>query len=200
MKKGKKDFKLKRVIWNNFSFYSLSDKEQEEYKRYLIAEGLEDEDVTDEQVAQHWLDDIDINFDDEEDNLSHGFLENDGCILAMLKRSSHYGAIGGSGREGLKICGHSLAAIMHIHAGSDTEDMDVYAQDYNIHAKLYDHDGYNHIVFRVCKDDYEAEKLIHKFQIGEIKFDTIMKRTKSLYPLVADVYGWPVIERKNVKK
>lgn len=200
MKKEKKDFKLKRVIWNDFSFYSLSDKEQEEYKRYLIAEGLEDEDVTDEQVAQHWFDDIDINFDDEEDNLSHGFLENDGCILAMLKRSSRYGAICGNGREGLKICGHSLAAIMHIHAGSDAENMDVYAQDYNIHAKLYDHDGSNHIVFRVCKNDYEAEKIIHRFKIGEIGFDTIMKRTKSLYPLVADVYGWPVIERKNVKK
>ena len=198
MKTEKKDFKLKRVIWNDFSFHSLSDKEQEEYKRGLIADGLEDKDVTDEQVAQHWLDDININFDDEVANLSYG--ENDGCILAMLKRSSHYGAICGNGREGLKICGHSLAAIMNIHAGSDAENMDVYAQDYNIHAKLYDHDGSNHIVFRVCKNDYEAEKIIHRFKIGEIGFDTIMKRTKSLYPLVADVYGWPVIERKSVKK
>ena len=200
MKKGKKDFKLKRGIWDSFSFYMLDDEEQEKYKRELINDDVIDEDATDEEIARLWADDVQINFDDEEANLSYGFIENDGCILAMLKRSSHYGAIGGNGLEGLKLCGHSLAEIMHINAGSDAEDMEVYAQDYNIHAKLYDHDGSNHIVFRVCKNDFEAEKLIHKFKIGKIEFDTIMKRTKSLYPLVAKVYGWPVIERKSVKK
>lgn len=180
-----KIFGIKRNIWSSDSFY-LQDEETQQAYRLDIAECQECEadELTEEQLARYWQEDNDMNYQDEKSNLNKII---DGYIIALAHRSSHYGAIGGNGCEGTKLVGWNISKILETTA----DDADFWAEDYNINGKLYDHDGHWTVTYRVCKDEEEAEKLQNLAYYGKLNNADIMARTKSLYPYIAKIYGWP---------
>lgn len=180
-----KIFGVKRTIWNSDSFYLQDEATQKQYKQDIMEQyDIEAEDLTEEKLAQYWYDDNDYNLDCERANLN---INIDGCIIALAHRSSHYGAICGNGREATKIVGYNIADILETSA----DDADFWAEDYNIESRLSDHDGSWYVTYRVCKSMEEAERLQDLAYTGKIDNATIMERTKSLYPYIAKIYGWP---------
>ena len=180
-----KIFGIKRTIWNTESYYEQDSDVQEQYKQDIMEQYERDEEeLSDDVLARYWYDDIDFNLDCERTNLNKRI---DGCIIALARRSSHYGAICGNGREATKIVGYNIADILETSA----DDADFWAEDYNIESRLSDHDGSWYVTYRVCKSYDEAERLQELAYTGKIDNATIMARTKSLYPYIAEIYGWP---------
>ena len=180
-----KIYGVKRTIWSSESFYLQDDEVKEQYKRDIMAErDCDEEELTEEKLAQFWYEDNDFNYDCERANLNKDI---DGCIIALAHRYSHYGAICGNGREGTKIIGCNIADIL----SSNADDADWWAEDYNINGRTADHDGSWSITYRVCKDMDEAERLQNLAYFGKLDNADIMARTKSLYPYIAKIYGWP---------
>lgn len=181
-----KIFGVKRTIWSSESFYTQDDDVKEQYKRDIMEQyDIDDEEeLTEEKLAQYWYEDNDFNYDCERDNLGKDI---DGCIIALAHRSSHYGIWGGNGREATKVVGYNIAGILETTA----DDAGWWAEDYNIEGRLSDHDGSWYVTYRVCKDTDEAERLQELAYLGKLDNADIMARTKSLYPYIAKIYGWP---------
>jgi hypothetical protein len=180
-----KIYGIKRTIWNTDSFYVQNEETQNQYKLDIMeAYDVEEEELTKDRLAEYWYDDVEYNLDCERANLNKRI---DGCIIALGYRSSHYGSICGNGREGTKIVGYNVAKILQTSA----DDADFWAENYNIESRLSDHDGSWYVTYRVCKSMEEAERLQELAYLGKIDNATIMERTKSLYPYIAEIYGWP---------
>lgn len=174
-----------RNIWSNDSYYCQDDEVQAQFKQAIMESmDYEEDEVTEELLARIWNEDNDYNYDCERSNLDKDI---DGYIIALGHRSSHYGAICGNGREGTKLVGYNIADILETSGDS----VKWWAEDYNIHGRTGDHDGSWSIVYRVCKDSYEAERLQDLAYMGKLDNADIMARTKSLYPYIAQIYGWP---------
>ncbi len=181
-----KIFGVKRTIWSSDSFYTQDDDVKEQYKRDIMEQYDidEEEDLTEEKLAQYWYEDNEFNYDCERYNLGKDI---DGCIIALAHRSSHYGIWGGNGREATKVVGYNICKILETSA----DDAEWWAEDYNIEGRLSDHDGSWYVTYRVCKDYEEAERLQELAYLGKLDNADIMARTKSLYPYIAKIYGWP---------
>jgi hypothetical protein len=52
------------------------------------------------------------------------------------------------------------------------------------------HDGTNYVIYRVANNKEYAEHLVDKIAYGNMSEEEFRKRTKSLRPYVANVYGW----------
>ncbi len=59
------------------------------------------------------------------------------------------------------------------------------------------HDGTNYALYRVAKDRDTAERIAEKIYNGEIDESGFRQRTRSLYPYVAEVYGWKTRKHKS---
>jgi len=138
------------------------------------------DDVSEDDLRSWYYDDLNDFYQDEKDNLDERI---DGYIVALGNRWSHYGAICGNGRTGARMMGDNLADVLDWSA----DIMEFWAEGYNVHGRTADHDGSWSFIFRVCKNEEEAEKLVY----GHYSNDQILARTKSLYPYIAKKYGWP---------
>ena len=158
-----KIFGVKRTIWNSESFYVQDDDVKEQYKRDVMEQyEIDDEDeLTEEKLAQYWYEDNEFSYDCERGNLGKDI---DGCIIALARRSSHYGAICGNGREATKVVGYNIAGILETTA----DDAGWWAEDYNIEGRLNDHDG--RLVNAQCELKYE-KKLSHTVVIFSVLND-----------------------------
>ena len=169
-------YNQKRVIFSN-------DFDEDDFQAWA-KETLEineyGDDVTEDDMRRWYWDDINDMYFSERDNLDEQI---DGYIVALGSRWSHYGAICGNGRTGAKMVGNNLCDILEWNA----DGLNFWAEGYNVHGRTADHDGSWSMIFRVCKSEEEAEKMVY----GHYTHDDIMKRTKSLYPYIAKVYGWP---------
>lgn len=172
---------MKQIIW---SYDSRTDDEKREYYQNIQREFLEDDgyEVSDEE----WGDEVNRWLDDERHNLNKKV---DGVIIA-------YGDLGlwRGRRQGFQILGDNVADILH----SSYEDVEWYGDSYNIRGRMVHHDGTNYVLYRVAKDREEAERIADKIYNYEIDEKSFRKLTRSLYPYVADVYGWKVRRRKQV--
>lgn len=73
-----------------------------------------------------------------------------------------------------------------------------YGEDYNewygdgkdIRGTFTHHDGTNTVLFRIAESRKEAESLVEKIAYGGMTEEEFCAATKSLYPVVAEVYGW----------
>jgi hypothetical protein len=180
-----KIFGIKRYIWSSDGFWAQDSDTQERYRLDIAeAEECDPEELTDEQLADFWYHDNEYNYECEQSNLNERI---DGYIIALATRSSHYGAICGNGREGTKLVGDNIADIL-----STTGDFaEWWCEDYNVNGRTGDHDGSWYITYRVCKNQDEAERLQELAYLGKLDNSDIMARTKSLYPYIAKIYGWP---------
>lgn len=182
-----KIYGVKRTIWSSDSYYVQDSDVQEQYRQDIAdCEGIDADELTEAELADFWYRDNEINYEAEQTNLDEDI---DGYIIALGHRSSHYGAICGNGREGTKLVGWNISDILKTNG--DADDAKWWAEDYNINGTLYDHDGHWNVVYRVCKTSDEAERLQELAYEGRLSNADIMARTKSLYPYIAKIYGWP---------
>ena len=130
--------------------------------------------VCDEEWADgvySWLDDERINLDKEVDGVITAF----GDIGTWRGR-----------RQGYQILSSNIAGILK----TECENAEWYGDSYNIRARMAHHDGTNYALYRIAKDRDEAERIAGMIYYCEINEEGFRRRTRSLYPYVAEVYGW----------
>ena len=167
----------KRIIWSNMNINP--DDWKEGYKEIAEENGWE-EDTDDENNLWRYIDEeLDKYRDDKRMNLD---VPTDGHILAIADLGLWNGR-----KQGYKILDESANSIFSI-----SEDYNEYYSDgYNIRANCINHDGTNHILYRVIREDRNIQNLLDAIYNGEeITRKKLNYYTKSLYPYVRRVYGW----------
>ena len=92
------------------------------------------------------------------------------------------------------------AAISPTYCTPQCDEAEWYGDGYNIRGRMIHHDGTNYVLYRIAKDRDEAERIAAKIYSGEIDEEGFRRRTRSLYPYVADVYGWKTRNRNKVSR
>ena len=164
---------MKQIIWS--SDYYINDEARTEYEN-AMRELLEDEDysVSDRQ----WAEVVDGYLSDERMNLDKPI---DGIIVAFADLGLWNGR-----RQGFKILGSTIKDIF----GISEDDNEWYGDGFNIRGSLTHHDGTHYVLYRVAKDHETAERIAEQIYNREIDEAGFRKRTRSLHPYVAEIYGW----------
>ena len=163
----------KLIIWTSETY--LDDDAREEYQQYQ-REILENEEycVTDRE----WAEAVDGYLADERMNLDK---EVKGVIIAFADVGRWDGR-----RQGYKILGSAINEIFSI-----SEDYNEwYSDGNNIRGILSHHDASHYVLYRVAKDRETAERIAEQIYNREIDEAGFRKRTRSLHPYVAEIYGW----------
>ena len=180
----------KQIIWTS-DYENIKAIADEEKKYHLdeLGEELSENDAIElaYEINNDYLDDEKYNLDKEVN----------GYIIAMAFRSSmRYGVWGGAGRKGYKLCGTNVSDIL----ATSSDGAEWYGDTYNIRGEFYDHDGSDSVIYRVAKSEDDAERIASKIYNGDIETEEqFCKVTKSLYPYVANVYGWKIRGKKPAK-
>lgn len=171
---------MKQIIWSSED--RLDDNARERYQEFQ-REGQDDNTyiVSDEE----WADEVYGYLDDERHNLNKHI---DGVIMVFADLGLWYGR-----RQGYQILGSNIADILH----SQCDEAEWYGDGYNIRGRMIHHDGTNYVLYRIAKDRDEAERIAAKIYSGEIDEEGFCRRTRSLYPYVAGVYGWKIRGREK---
>lgn len=137
-------------------------------------------DVTDDEIYEQRIELSQWNYDDARLNLNK-LLPNKILIIADLGLwSGRY-----SGYK--EINNNNLNSILNQAQG---EYYHVYYDGYNIKANDTHHDGTNHYLFRLIKDNVNIDNLLEKLYNGTATRNDINKYTKSLRPYIKEIYGW----------
>ncbi len=164
---------MKQIIWS--SDYLFDDKAREEYgnsQRDLFDD--DDYEVSDAE----WAEVVNANLSDERMNLDKLI---DGVVMAFADLGLWNGR-----RQVYKILGHNINGIFSV----SEDENEWYGDGFNIRGSLTHHDGTHHVLYRVAKDIDEAEHIGEQIYNREIDEAGFRKKTRSLYPYVAEVYGW----------
>lgn len=156
----------RRVIWTNDDY--------DEWKKAMLEDGEKEETLTYERYG----DDCEIYLEDERANLD---VEVNGYIVAFANTGTWRGRIHGGG-----IIGTNVKDIL----SSSCDYCTWYCDLHNVRFEGSHHDGTNYYLYRVAETKEEAEKLAHKIAYEDMDEEQFRKRTKSLRPYVAKVYGW----------
>ncbi|WP_368321288.1 MULTISPECIES: hypothetical protein [Bacteroidales] len=171
---------MKQIIWSSED--RLDDNARERYQEFQRE--VQDDNtyiVSDEE----WADEVYGYLDDERHNLNKHI---DGVIIVFADLGLWYGR-----RQGYQILGSNIADILHFQC----DEAEWYGDGYNIRGRMIHHDGTNHVLYRIAKNRDDAERIAAKIYSGEIDEEGFRRRTRSLYPYVADVYGWKTRNRKK---
>lgn len=172
----------KSTLWKSYGMYNLKELEQYEKdaREMLIENGMEEEDITDNDITEEIWQDIDFSYDAEMDNLSKRL---DGRIVAIADLGLWNGQ-----RRGYKILSDNLNEV--ISFGMSCDEREVYFDRYNVKATGYHHDGSNSVLFRELKEDRNIDNFLQKIYNNEtISNSTLNYYTKSLRPYIKEVYG-----------
>ena len=163
----------KLIIWTSDTY--LDDDAREEYQQYQ-REILENEEycVTDHE----WAEVVDGYLADERMNLDK---EVEGVIIAFADVGRWNGR-----RQGYRILGSTINDIFTI----SEDNNEWYSDGNNIRGILTHHDASHYVLYRVAKDQETAERIAEQIYNREIDEAGFRKRTRSLHPYVAEVYGW----------
>ena len=167
---------MKQIIWTSEMFHDeKARKEHEDFRReYFDDEENQPAELSDED----WYRVVNGFLDDERMNLNKPV---DGVIIAFANMGLWNGR-----HQGYKILGSTINDIFSVYEDGN----EWYGDGFNIRGCLSHHDGTHYVLYRVAKDREDAERiadLIYNRQIDEADF---RKRTRSLYPYVANIYGW----------
>lgn len=163
-----------------FSIFDSKDRYDDEIVkqvRSMLAEcnGKKPEDISDELVDQSIWDDL----DDERINLD---VEVQGVIVAFASVGTWQGS-----RRGYQTYGSNVSSIL----SSGCDEMEWYADRYNVRGTMSHHDGSNYALYRVARNEDEAERITNRICCDPTYTEAdFMRDTKSLRPYVAKVYGW----------
>ena len=156
-----------KTIWRNDDY--------EEWKENCIKY----DGYTEEQANyENYCEDRSWDIDDERDNLD---VEVDGYIIAFANLGMWDGRHTGSG-----IVGTNVKNILY----SDCDYIHWYCDRYNVKCDATHHDGTNHYIYRVAKNKDTAERIKNQIAYQGMTLEQFYKKTKSLRPYVAKVYGW----------
>jgi hypothetical protein len=125
------------------------------------------EDDTDE----NWLDDEIVNLGKD----------SGGIVVAFADMGLWNGRVNGA-----KIMGWKVNSIFNITCDYN----EFYADRYDIRANLTHHDGTHHCLYRIAPSMEVAERLVDAVAYGGMTEAQFRRKTKSLRPAVAQVYGW----------
>lgn len=148
----------------------------EEVKEFL------DSELIDEYIWGVAYEDINIWYEDEQMNLDE-ILDDDVVVIADI-------GLWNGRRTGGKILGDNLNCIIN-YFGCD--DIEIYADRYDVKSIGMHHDGRNYHLFRMIKPDLtdtQRENFISKLEYGELTKKDITRYTKSLKQYVSDIYGF----------
>lgn len=165
---------MRRIIWSSDDLLNNAARAdyQSELRKILDDDAYE---VGDEE----WAEEVYSWLNDQRYNLNR---QVNGVIVAFYDFGLWYGR-----KRGAQILGNNVADILH----TSWEYAEWYGDDYNIRSRMICHDGTNYALYRFAKSHKEAEHIVEKIFNHEIDEQSFRKRTCSLYPYVADVYGWP---------
>lgn len=173
----------KLIIWTSETY--LDDDAREAYQQ-CKREAIEDDDycVTDRE----WAEVVNDFLDDERGNLNK---EVKGVIIAFADVGRWDGR-----RQGYRILGSTINEIFSI----SEDNNEWYSDGNNIRATLTHHDASHYVLYRVAKDRETAERIAKQIYNREIDEAGFRKRTRSLHPYVAEIYGWKAGRFNKVKK
>ena len=172
----------KITIFNSDVYeYYKAIKGDDEYMRHIKEDIYDVEELTDELIWEQAYEDVIMTYSDEEVMLNKT-LEEDIVIIADL-------GLWNGRVTGGKVVGDNLNCILN-YFGCD--DVEVYADRYNIKSIGHHHDGTNLHLFRMIKptlSDTQRENFIDKLERGILTDRDITRYTKSIRPYVAEIYG-----------
>lgn len=165
---------MKQIIWTSDEFFNDASRiEFQKCQRELL--GDSEYKVSDEE----WNETVYSYLEDERLNLDE---EVNGVIIAFADLGLWRGR-----RQGFQLMGNNIANILH-----SNYDAEWYGDTYNIRGIEYHHDGTNYILYRVAKDEETANRIAEKIYMQEINEVQFRKMTHSLYPYIAQIYGWKI--------
>ena len=170
----------KRMIWSNMDLNI--DDWRDSYKEHLELNCLVG-DPDNESEIYAWMEDENNEYlYDEKVNLNK---EIDGRILIIADLGLWDGR-----KSGYKILGNNVNEIFNIsNLGWDFAEF--YGDGYNIKGIAWHHDGTNYYEYREIRENRNIENLLDAIYNGEeISRKKMNYYTKSLYPYVAQIYGW----------
>lgn len=174
---------MKRIIWE--SSPDLDDRAVAEIRSEMEEMEVDNTaSMSDDEVRWWFL-----------ENMNPGFLEDEMSNLNVTLPGSIL-IIGDIGRwdgrrSGYLVAGNNLSSVLSSHV-SGLSDMSVYGDGYNIRADEAHHDGTNHYLYRMLLPNKDAAPLLDAIYYGkEVSKSLLNRYTRSLYPYVAKVYGWP---------
>lgn len=168
----------KHIIWSNMNL-DIEDW-REDYEEYLEENGFDERHNNDDDLYKWMMETNDEYFGDEQMNLDKVV---EGRILVIADLGLWSGR-----KSAYKIVGSgNIKDIL----GFTYDCAEFYGDGYNIRGTEIHHDGTNHYLYRVIREDRNIQNLLD--DIYEGKKYTMKKLnyyTKSLYKPVAEVYGW----------
>ena len=167
--------KKKDVIWSNDFDATREEDWQEAFEEYCEENEFN---IDEEDINDYINETLGLYLQDERMNLD---VDVDGVIVAFAELGLWDGNHNGGG-----IIGNNVSDIL----SSNCDYVTWYCDRYNCRCSASHHDGTNHYLYRVAKDKYEAEKLVNLIAYGGMTEEQFRKRTKSLRPYIAKVYGW----------
>lgn len=167
--------KNKRIIWSNDYDATREEDWKESFEDWCEENGL---DKDEEDIGDYISETLSIYLDDERMNLNKKV---DGVIVGF----GNLGLWDGK-HEGAGIVGRNVKDILH----SNCDYVTWFCDRYNVRCDAVHHDGTNHYLYRVAKDEETAKRLAYKFVYEGMTEKQVMKATKSLRPYVAETYGW----------
>lgn len=160
---------------NYYCYITLySNNNYDEWKAIQMQEGEDEEALT----YERYYDDCDLNLDNERDLL---YEEVDGCIVAYADLGLWDGR-----HKGAKVVGRLINRIL---SSSDDEN-EWFCDFYNVRGTGSHHDGTNHYLYRVAKDEETARKIVDKIAYGDMDEKGFRKATRSLRPYIQKIYGF----------
>lgn len=137
------------------------------------------EEVTDKQVWDSIYENINYWYETEQNMLD---VELEGDIIA-------FGSVGrwDGSFSGYKVLGSNLKDILSYF---NCDDVHVYYDRHGVHSVTYHHDGRNYMQFRLLRNDRNANLFLDKIYSGSVTDNDIKYYTKSLRPIIKNIYGW----------
>ena len=162
-----------RVIWTNNDYDEWEACMKEDYP-----DGVDEDGEEINIDYERYYEDCSTYLDDERGNLDKTV---DGVIVCFADLGLWDGH-----HNGAKTFGDNVKNIL----SSSDDYLDWYCDRYNVRGTGIHHDGTNHYLYRVAKNQQQADDLVNEIAYGDMTEEEFRKATKSLRPYVAKVYGW----------
>jgi len=162
-----------RVIWTNNNY-----DEWERCMKIDYPDGVDEDGEEIDLSYERYYEDCDNFLYDERANLD---VPVDGVIVCFADLGLWDGH-----HQGAKTVGSNVSYILR----SSDDYLDWYCDRYNVRCTGTHHDGTNTYLYRVAKDEEQANRLVQAIAYEDMTEEEFRKATKSLRPYVAKVYGW----------
>lgn len=164
-----------------FDLYNSFDIDDEESFNSIKEDLADSNEIPVEEVPDEWVYD---SFYDYLDDLRRDLdIQIEGDIIAFCDLGYWNGRSVGYKRFGTN--------IKEIFTFCSCDGAEWYADEYNVRANLYHHDGTHRLVFRYVKTGEELKRICNAISNGKIKSEKdFFQMTKSIRPFIAEAYGW----------